>query len=119
MNAAGLFVRCLENEEVDIVFGLLGEVHIDRRDALLDSTIELALTRPEQGPEFLTDVHGGLAGRADVRLSTLAPGAFNRVRDIADANMDRAPRVAIGDCPLVCSGNTNNTHEPGRLECRS
>ncbi len=47
MNAAELFVRCLENEDVDYIFGIPGEENIDMMDALLDSSIRFITTRHE------------------------------------------------------------------------
>ncbi|HEY9017294.1 acetolactate synthase large subunit [Thiomicrospira sp.] len=95
MKAAQLFVKCLENEEVEYVFGIPGEENLDLMDALLDSPIQFILTRHEQGGAFMADVYGRLTGRAGVCLSTLGPGATNLVTGVADANMDRAPVVAI------------------------
>ena len=95
MNAAELFVRCLENEDVDYIFGIPGEENVDMMDVLLDSPIRFITTRHEQGAAFMADVYGRLTGRAGVCLSTLGPGATNLVTGVADANMDRAPVVAI------------------------
>lgn len=95
MKAAELFVRCLENEEVEYIFGIPGEENLDLMDALLDSNIQFILTRHEQGAAFMADVYGRLTGKAGVCLSTLGPGATNLVTGVADANMDRAPVVAI------------------------
>jgi len=95
MNAAQLFVRCLENEGIDAIYGIPGEENIDLMDALRDSTIEFVLTRHEQAAAFMADVHGRLTGRAGVCLATLGPGACNLITGVADANMDRAPVVAI------------------------
>ncbi len=91
MNAAELFVRCLENEEVDYIFGIPGEENIDVMDVLLGSSIRFITTRHEQGAAFMADVYGRLTGRAGVFLSTLGPGATNLVTGVADANMDRSP----------------------------
>jgi len=95
MKAAELFVRCLENEGVEYLFGLPGEENIDVMDAMLDSHIQFVLTRHEQGAAFMADVYGRLTGQAGVCLATLGPGATNLVTGVADANMDRAPVVAI------------------------
>ena len=95
MNAAGLFVRCLEHEGIGVIFGLPGEENLDVMDALLDSKIRFITTRHEQGAAFMADVSGRLTGRAGVCLATLGPGATNLVTGVADANMDRAPLVAI------------------------
>lgn len=95
MKVAELFVRCLENEGVEYVFGIPGEENLDVMDALLDSPIKFVTTRHEQGAAFMADVYGRLTGRAGVCLSTLGPGATNLVTGVADANMDCAPLVAI------------------------
>lgn len=95
MKVSELVVKCLENEGVKYIFGLPGEENLDLMDALIDSPIQFVLTRHEQGAAFMADVHGRLTGRAGVCLSTLGPGATNLVTGIADANMDRAPLVAI------------------------
>jgi acetolactate synthase-1/2/3 large subunit len=95
MKAAELFVRCLENEGVQYVFGIPGEENLDVLDALLDSSIRFVTTRHEQGAAFMADVYGRLTGRAGVRLSTLGPGATNLMTGVADANLDHAPLVAI------------------------
>jgi acetolactate synthase-1/2/3 large subunit len=95
MNAAQLFVRCLENEGVEHIFGIPGEENVDVMDALLGSSIRFITTRHEQGAAFMADVYGRLTGRAGVCLATLGPGATNLITGVADANMDRAPVVAI------------------------
>ena len=95
MTAAQLLVKCLENEGVEYIFGLPGEENIDVMDALLDSRIKFVTTHHEQGAAFMADIYGRLTGRAGVCLSTLGPGATNLITGVADANMDRAPVVAI------------------------
>ncbi|MEM7243485.1 MAG: acetolactate synthase large subunit [Pseudomonadota bacterium] len=95
IKAAELLVKCLEHEGVDYIFGIPGEENIGIMDALLDSKIEFITTRHEQGAAFMADVYGRLTGRAGVCMSTLGPGATNLVTGVADANMDRAPIVAI------------------------
>ena len=95
MTAAQLLVKCLENEGVEYIFGVPGEENIDVMDALLDSPIKFVTTRHEQGAAFMADVYGRLTGRAGVCLATLGPGATNLITGVADANMDRAPLVAI------------------------
>ncbi len=96
MKAAELFVKCLENEGIEYVFGIPGEENLDLMDALLDSgRIRFVTVRHEQGAAFMADVYGRLTGRAGVCLSTLGPGATNLITGVADANMDHAPLVAI------------------------
>jgi acetolactate synthase-1/2/3 large subunit len=95
MKASDLIVQCLENEGVRYVFGLPGEEILDILDSLLDSPITFIPTRHEQGAAFMADAYGRLTGRAGVCLSTLGPGATNLATGVADANLDRAPLVAI------------------------
>ncbi len=95
MRAAELFVKCLENEGVEYIFGIPGEENIDVMDALLDSRIRFITTRHEQGAAFMADVYGRLTGKPGVCLATLGPGATNLITGFADANMDRAPIVGI------------------------
>ncbi len=95
MRASELLVRCLENEQVEFIFGLPGEENIDVMDALLDSSIRFIGVRHEQGGAFMADVYGRLTGKAGVCLATLGPGATNLLTGVADANMDGAPLVAI------------------------
>lgn len=106
VKASDLLVRCLENEGVEYMFGVPGEENIDVMESLIDSSINFITTRHEQGAAFMADVYGRLTGRAGVCLSTLGPGATNLVTGVADANMDRAPLVAIAG-----QGSTNRMHK--------
>ena len=95
MKASDLFVRCLEAEGVEKIFGVPGEENADFMISLNDSSIEFVLCRHEQAAAFMADGYGRLTGKAGVCLSTLGPGVTNLVTGLADANMDRAPTVAI------------------------
>ncbi|MDX9739568.1 MAG: acetolactate synthase large subunit [Gammaproteobacteria bacterium] len=106
MKAAELFVRCLENEGVEYIFGIPGEENLALMDALQDSSIRFVTVRHEQGAGFMADVYGRLTGRAGVCLSTLGPGATNLITAVADANMDYAPLVAIAG-----QAGTNRLHK--------
>jgi len=106
MKGAELFVKCLENENVERIYGIPGEENIDVMDALLDSKIQFVTTRHEQGAAFMADVYGRLTGRAGVCLATLGPGATNLITGVADANMDLAPIIAIAG-----QGSTKRLHK--------
>jgi len=106
MKASDLFVKCLEAEGVERIFGVPGEENADLMISLMDSPIEFVLCRHEQGAAFMADAYGRLTGKAGVCLSTLGPGATNLVTGLADANMDRAPVVAI-----VGQGSTKRLHK--------
>ncbi|NEQ31075.1 MAG: acetolactate synthase large subunit [Leptolyngbya sp. SIO4C5] len=95
LNTAELLVRCLENEGVEYIFGVPGEENLQILQALKHSSIQFITTRHEQGAAFMADVYGRLTGKAGVCLSTLGPGATNLMTGVADANLDRAPLVAI------------------------
>jgi len=92
---AELLIQCLENEHVEYIFGLPGEENLHVLQALKQSSIRFITTRHEQGAAFMADVYGRLTGKAGVCLSTLGPGATNLMTGVADANLDRAPLVAI------------------------
>ncbi|MBT6909651.1 MAG: acetolactate synthase large subunit, partial [Rhodospirillaceae bacterium] len=95
IKASDLFVRCLEAEGVTHIFGVPGEENADVMMSLMDSTIDFVLCRHEQAAAFMADTYGRLTGKPGVCLATLGPGATNLVTGVADANMDRAPLVAI------------------------
>jgi acetolactate synthase-1/2/3 large subunit len=92
---AELLVRCLEREGVRYVFGVPGEETLEINDALARSSVQFVPVRHEQAAAFMADVWGRLTGRAGVCLATLGPGATNLATGVADANLDRAPVVAI------------------------
>lgn len=95
MKASDLFVRCLEAEGVERIFGVPGEENADFMMSLMNSKIDFVLCRHEQAAAFMADGYGRLTGKAGVCLATLGPGVTNLVTGLADANMDRAPTVAI------------------------
>lgn len=105
MNAAELFVQCLENEGVKTIFGVPGEENEAILFALENSSIQFIPCRHEQGASFIANVYGRLTGKAGVCLSTLGPGATNLITGVADANLDKSPLVAI-----TAQGSLERTH---------
>lgn len=104
MNAADLFVRCLENEGVEYVFSVPGEENLDLLEALRKSGIRLIVTRHEQGAGFMAACYGRLTGKPGVCLSTLGPGATNLVTPAAYAELGAMPLVLItGQKPIKTS----------------
>src|SRR6201993_2236570 len=93
--AAQLMVKCLENEGVDVVFGLPGEENIRFVQALASSNIRYVLTRHEQAASFMAEMYGRVTGRAAVVSATLGPGAINMQLGVADATTNSTPMVAI------------------------
>lgn len=93
--AAELMVKCLENEGVEVVFGLPGEENIRFVQALASSQIRYVLTRHEQAAAFMAEMYGRVTGRAAVVSATLGPGAINMQLGVADATTNSTPMVAI------------------------
>jgi len=106
MKASELFVKCLEAEEVEYIFGLPGEENGDLLMSLANSKIKFILTRHEQSAAFMADVYGRLTKKVGVCLATLGPGATNLLTGIANANMDRSKVMAI-----TGQTNTNSLHK--------
>jgi acetolactate synthase I/II/III large subunit len=104
MKASDLFVRALENEGVEYIFGLPGEENLDLVESLRTSSIKLILTRHEQAAGFMAACYGRLTGKPGVVLSTLGPGATNLVTAAAYAQLGAMPLVMItGQKPIKTS----------------
>ncbi|NKB49031.1 MAG: acetolactate synthase large subunit [Alphaproteobacteria bacterium] len=104
MRASDLFVRALENEGVEYIFGVPGEENLDFLDSLRTSKIKLILTRHEQGAGFMAATYGRLTGKAGVCLATLGPGATNFVTAAAYAQLGAMPMMMItGQKPIKAS----------------
>lgn len=104
MKASELFIRCLENEGVEYIFGLPGEENLDLLESLRTSKIKFVLTRHEQGAGFMAATYGRLTGKSGVCLSTLGPGATNLVTPAAYAQLGAMPMVMItGQKPVHSS----------------
>jgi acetolactate synthase-1/2/3 large subunit len=102
MKTSDLFVRALENEGVEYIFGLPGEENLDLLESLRTSgKIELILTRHEQSAGFMAATYGRLTGKPGVCLATLGPGATNLVTPAAYAQLGAMPMVMItGQKPI-------------------
>ncbi len=104
MKASDLFVKALEAEGVEYVFGIPGEENLDLLESLRNSSIRLVLTRHEQAAGFMAATYGRLTGKAGVCMSTLGPGATNLVTAAAYAQLGAMPMVMItGQKPVKSS----------------
>jgi acetolactate synthase-1/2/3 large subunit len=90
-----LLVAALEREGVDRIFGVPGEENLDTVESLRASSIELVLTRHEQGAAFMAATHGRLTGRPGVCIATLGPGALNFSTGAAYAHLGAMPMILI------------------------
>lgn len=104
MKASDLFVKALEAEGVEYIFGIPGEENLDLLHSLKDSKIKLILTRHEQAAGFMAATYGRLTGKPGVCLSTLGPGATNFVTAAAYAQLGALPMCMItGQKPIKSS----------------
>ena len=96
MTVAEALVRCLELEEVDIIFGYPGGAILPVYDALCRAaSIKHVLVRHEQGAVHAADAYSRATGKVGVIMATSGPGATNLVTGIANAYMDSVPLVLI------------------------
>jgi acetolactate synthase-1/2/3 large subunit len=95
MKASDLFVKQLEEEGVEYIFGLPGEENLDFLESLRTSSIKVIITHHEQAAAFMAATYGRLTGKAGVCFSTLGPGATNLVTGVAHAQLIGAPLVSL------------------------
>ncbi|NOR26296.1 MAG: acetolactate synthase large subunit [Desulforhopalus sp.] len=104
MKASDLFIKALEAEGVEYIFGIPGEENLDLLNSLRDSSIKLILTRHEQAAGFMAATYGRLTGKTGVCLATLGPGATNLVTAAAYAQLGAMPMLMItGQKPIKSS----------------
>ncbi len=101
IKASDLFVKALEAEGVEYIFAVPGEENLDMVESLRQSSINLVLTRHEQGAGFMAATYGRLTGKAGVCMATLGPGATNLATPAAYAHLGGMPLIMItGQKPI-------------------
>jgi len=107
LTGAEIFVRCLKDEGVDIVFGYPGGAVLHIYDALYQQgDVQHILVRHEQAAAHAADGYARATGKPGVVLVTSGPGATNAVTGIATAYMDSIPMVCFtGQVPTSLIGN--------------
>jgi len=96
INGADALLRSLENEGVEIIFGIPGGVLLPIYEALYGhKKIRHILMRHEQCAAHAADGYARATGKVGVCLATSGPGATNLVTGIANAYMDSIPMVAL------------------------
>src|SRR5438876_7076496 len=95
LKGAEIFLKCLQAEGVELMFGYPGGAIMPLYDALDGSGIRHILTRHEQGAVFAAEGYARTTGKVGVAIATSGPGATNLVTGIADAKMDSVPLVCI------------------------
>ncbi len=107
LSGSEIFLRCLKEQEVDIIFGYPGGALLNIYDVLgkHQDEIKHILTSHEQGAAHAADGYARATGKVGVCLATSGPGATNLVTGIATAYMDSVPMVAFtGQVPTSLLG---------------
>ncbi len=102
-----LFVKALQEEGVDTIFGYPGGTVTDLFDELYkQDDIRLVLPRHEQGLIHEAEGYAKSTGKVGVCIVTSGPGATNTMTGLADAHYDNIPLVCFtGQVPLNLIGN--------------
>lgn len=95
IKAADAIIKCLENENVNLVFGYPGGAVLPLYEALRTSNIKHVLVRQEQSAAHMASGYGRASNSVGVCIATSGPGATNLITGIATAYMDSIPLVAI------------------------
>ncbi len=105
-SGAEIFIKCLQAEGVDLLFGYPGGMVIDVFHELHQTKIRQILVRHEQAAVHAADGYARTSGKVGVALVTSGPGATNTVTGIASAYMDSIPVVVFtGQVPTPLIGN--------------
>ncbi len=107
LTGAEIFVKCLEDEGVEYIFGYPGGAALHMYDALYkQDRVKHILVRHEQGAAHAADGYARSTGRPGVVLVTSGPGVTNTVTGIATAYMDSIPLVVFsGQVPTALIGD--------------
>lgn len=101
MLSSDIFIKALEKEGVEYIFGVPGEENLDLLESIRNSSIKFVTTRHEQAAGFMAATIGRLTGKPGVCLSTLGPGATNLVTAVAYAQLGAMPTLFItGQKPI-------------------
>jgi acetolactate synthase I/II/III large subunit len=95
MRGSKAILELLEQQGVDVIFGIPGGSTMPVYDDLLDSSIRHVLTRHEQCAAHMADGYARATGRIGVCMSTSGPGATNLITGVATAYVDSSPLLVI------------------------
>ncbi len=103
---AEIVFKCLEDQNVEFIFGYPGGAVLPIYDELKNhSSIKHILVRHEQGAGHAAEGYARSSGKPGVVLVTSGPGATNVVTALTDAYMDSIPLVCIsGQVPTHLIG---------------
>jgi len=95
LSGAQALVKALEEEKVEVIFGIPGGATLPFYDALKDSNIKHVLARHEQSAAHMADGYARASGKVGVCTATSGPGATNLLTGVATAYLDSSPVVAL------------------------
>ena len=97
ITGAEAIVKCLLEENVDLIYGYPGGAIMPVYDELYKYEKELqhVLTRHEQGAIHAAQGFARVTDKVGVAIATSGPGATNLITGIADAQIDSTPLVCI------------------------
>ena len=95
MIGAEVIVKCLEKENVELIYGYSGVAIDPFWNKILHSHIKQVLVRTEQNAAHLASGYARISGKVGVCAVTSGPGATNLITGIATAYADSIPLVAI------------------------
>ncbi len=106
LSGAEIVFKCLEDQNVEFIFGYPGGAVLPIYDELKNhSSIKHILVRHEQGAGHAAEGYARSSGKPGVVLVTSGPGATNVVTALTDAYMDSVPLVCIsGQVPTHLIG---------------
>ncbi len=105
-SGAEIVFKCLEDQDVEFIFGYPGGAVLPIYDELKNHlSIKHILVRHEQGAGHAAEGYARSSGKPGVVLVTSGPGATNVVTALTDAYMDSVPLVCIsGQVPTHLIG---------------
>ena len=95
ISGAEIMVRCLQQENVSVLFGYPGAVICPFFDYLYKTDIKAVLVRQEQNAAHSASGYARALSTVGVCVATSGPGALNLITGIATAYMDSIPLVCI------------------------
>ena len=118
MNGAQVIVKMLQEQEVEVIFGVPGDTSIALYEALYDAApaIRHILARDERSASFMADAYARLSHKPGVCECPSGAGALYSVPGVAEANACSIPVILItSDNALAGEGKKTITE----LDCET
>lgn len=95
IQAAEAMVKILEDEGVEVIFGIPGAAILPFYSALRKSRIKHYLARHEEGASHAADGYARASGKVGICVGTSGPAGTNMVTGLYAAQVDSIPIIAI------------------------